>query len=333
MRAVALRALVLEAKSTVRTVRRELSSTGGGSVVVSGMLAEQLAKELGLGAEPGAVRVTEREDLAGAEAAVRIIAGDPNEEDVAVVRAADRAEIPVVLVQLWPQADWRGPYVLSPFVVECRTGEGFPVGTIASLIALAVEHPTGLAARIPVLREPVVTSIERGALVRSTLLGVLGAKSGGLRPLLALEQVRMLAQLLSLEPPERRPEEAQLAAGLSAVTLAASFGLRSLGRTAPRQASGAAGRRARRLRRDVGARGGRAPDRRREPRADAVRRASEAEQRPSRRPASPAGRLSAAISQPEAEEGGSRGKHGFPRAKGGGTWGNHGFPHAKNARS
>jgi hypothetical protein len=230
VRAAAVRAVVLEALSTVRTVQGELSATGSGSVVVSGMLAEQLAKELGAGAEPGAVRVTEREDLAGAEAAVRMIAGDPSEEDVAVVEAADRAAIPVVLVQLWPQADWGRPYVLTPFVVECRTGEGFPVGTIASVIALAVERPTTLAARIPVLHEPVARSIERGSLVRSALLGLLGAKTGGTRPLLALEQVRMLARLLSLEPAERRPEEAQLAAGLGAVTLAASFGLRSLGR-------------------------------------------------------------------------------------------------------
>jgi hypothetical protein len=233
VRAVAVRALVLEALSTVRTVQGELSSTGAGSVVVSGMLAEQLAKELGAGAEPGAVRVSaEHDDLAGAEAAVRIIAGDPNEEDDAVARAADRAGIPVILVQLWPQADWHRPYVLSAFVVECRTGEGFPVSTIASLIALAVDNPTALARRIPVLREPVATGIERGSLVRSGLLGLLGAKAGGVRPLLALEQVRMLAQLVALEPAEKRPEETQLAAGLGAVTLAASFGLRSLGRTA-----------------------------------------------------------------------------------------------------
>ena len=81
------------------------------------------------------------------------------------MRAADRAGIPVVIVQLWPQADWRAPFVLSPFVVECRTGEGFPVPAIAERIAEAAENPSALAVRVPVLAPPVEHAVVRSAIV------------------------------------------------------------------------------------------------------------------------------------------------------------------------
>lgn len=235
MRVNAVRALVIEAVSVVRTVQGELGATGAGAVVVSGMLAEQLAKQLGAGADPGAVVVREGPSVGGARAIVRIIAGEPSEEDQAIVHAAERAEVPVVVVQLWPQEDWKAPYVLSPFVVECRTGEGFPVPKIAALVAQAVEHPAPLAARIPVLREAVTASIERGSILRSALLGLLGAKAGATRPLLALEQVRLLAQLVALEPPEKRREGFPVAASVGAVTLAGSYGLRAVARAARRR--------------------------------------------------------------------------------------------------
>ena len=45
-----------------------------------------------------------------------------------------------MIVQLWPQADWTTPFVLTPFVVECRAGEGFPVGEISGRIAEATEN-------------------------------------------------------------------------------------------------------------------------------------------------------------------------------------------------
>jgi hypothetical protein len=226
----AVRAFALEAQGAVKTVRNELGAKGAGPIAVSGMLAEQLAKELGAGADPGAVLVGET--VAGARAHIRIIAGAPSEDDDALVREAERAGVPVVIVQLWPQDDWRAPYVLSPFVVECRTGEGFPVPAIADLIAQAVEHPAALAARIPVLHDAVLRRLRRGAIVRSGLVGFLGAKGGATRPLLALEQVRVLGQLIALEPPEKRPQEVPVAAGVGAVTLAASYGLRKLARAA-----------------------------------------------------------------------------------------------------
>jgi hypothetical protein len=53
--AAGVRALVGEARRLVFAVRDEIDLPHVGPIVVSGMLAEQLAKELGAGAAPGAV--------------------------------------------------------------------------------------------------------------------------------------------------------------------------------------------------------------------------------------------------------------------------------------
>jgi hypothetical protein len=202
-----------------------------GAVVVSGMLAEQLARQLGAGAEPGAVVDREGVSVAGAEVVVRVIAGDPSPEDAALVRAADHEGIPVVLVQLWPQAEWTKPFVLSPFVVECRPGEGFPVAEIADRIGEAVEAAPALAARIPALQEAVVSDLRRGTVARAALLGLLGAR-GPSRPALAREQVRALSGLRSLDPQFAGATDPRSTAGIAVFVLAASFVLRAAARRA-----------------------------------------------------------------------------------------------------
>jgi hypothetical protein len=225
----ALRGLALEARSSVRTVRADLAGSSTGRVVVSGMLAEQLARELGAGARPGAVAVGD--EVQGAAVVVRVIAGEPSDEDLVVVRAADAAATPVVLVQLWPQPEWRAPFVLSPFVVECRTGEGFPVAEIASQIALAVENAPALAVGVPVLADAAESSVVRSAIARAALLALRGAP--GSRAGIALEQSRMLGRLRALDPPAE-PDHPALVAGAVAATLAASYALRGAARGARR---------------------------------------------------------------------------------------------------
>jgi hypothetical protein len=227
--AAPFRRLVNEARTTVQAIQSELSAASAGRVVVSGMLAEQLARELADGARPGAVVVGDEPALAGASVVVRVIAGDPSEADDSLVRAADRAEVPVVLVQLWPQAEWRTPFVLSPFVVECRAGEGFPVPEIAARVAEAVEDAPALAARIPVLAETVESTLVRSAILRSALLALSSGPAS--RPLLALEQVRMLSRLRVLEAPQDSPP-LQVVAGAAAASLGVSYALRTVARSA-----------------------------------------------------------------------------------------------------
>jgi len=232
---IKLGALAREARSVANALQKEGMVGPVGPLTVSGMLAEQLAKELSAGAEQGAVVVADDPSAVRAPAAVRVIAGDPSPEDDAFVRAAERGEIPVVIVQLWPQAEWRAPFVLSPFVVECKTGEGFPLATIASLVGRAADDPTALAARVPILKDTVERSARRDSLVRSALIAFTAGRSRSARPLLALEQVNLVSQLRGIEEPvAARDDPPQVVAATAAAAIVASYGMREVARRAPR---------------------------------------------------------------------------------------------------
>ncbi len=101
-------------------------------LVISGPLAAQLEKELSRGASPGAVRVDGRPE--DAAVFVRVLAGAPTPEDEKVLRAAERAKVPVVGVQTGTEV-FDIPYVLATEVVMCSPGSGFPVEEIARAIA------------------------------------------------------------------------------------------------------------------------------------------------------------------------------------------------------
>jgi hypothetical protein len=230
--AASLRAFVGEARSLVFAVRDETDLRRVGPIVVSGMLAEQLAKELGAGAAPGAVVVAGAVTPGRPEAHVRVVAGDPSPEDEALVAGAARDGIEVVIVQLWPQADWTRPFVLSPFVVECRAGEGFPVGEIADRIVEATENANALAARIPVLADALRSALVTQAVLRSALIGLAGSHLGRSRPRLVLEQARLVAQLRGISSGPAVSDELPVVAGGAATVLAAGFALREAARRA-----------------------------------------------------------------------------------------------------
>ena len=212
------------ARAIVSALREEARAAHVGFVLVSGMLAEQLAPRAGAGRAAGAVVVGDVARLAGAEVAVHVVAGDPSEDDDALVRRRDRQGVPVVLVQLWPQADWTPPFVLTPFVVECRAGEGFPVPEIADRIVAAREDSVHSPAGFPCSwRRPSSGAVGTQSL-RAALDGALGRALGGSRPLLVLEQIRMLAarrvSLRRRRIPERarRPRSRGPLAGIAAAT-------------------------------------------------------------------------------------------------------------------
>jgi uncharacterized protein (DUF697 family) len=233
MRASGLADVVREARSAASALRDELALGRSGLVSVSGVLAEQLVRELGAGAEPGAVR-TEGDGVApGADVLVRVIAGEPTEVDLALVRDADARGVPVVLVQLWPQADWTRPFVLSPFVVECRAGEGFPMREIADRIVDAAEQAPSLAASIPALRGSVERKLIRQSVVRASLLA-LRPRGAATRPALTLEQLRLVARLgmVGDDVRARLRDDPALLSGVLGVVLAAGVGFRGVARTA-----------------------------------------------------------------------------------------------------
>jgi len=214
-----LRGAISEARS-IRDAMAARTPHMAGPIVVSGMLADQLARELATGAEAGAVVVGGGIEPGGAEVAVHVVAGEPSDADSAYAAAAGALEVPVVLVQLWPQADWTPPFVLSPFVVECRAGEGFPVQEIAARIAEAVEHPDALVARVPVLRAAVERRLVRETVSRAALLGILGARS---RSLVTLEQIGLLTRLRAVESGKEHDPRANAVIAASAIASGLAF--------------------------------------------------------------------------------------------------------------
>lgn len=223
-------ALAGELRRLGSTLNQELAPRRAGPVIMSGVLAEQLAKELSLGARPGAVVVGADKLGAGAEVLVHILAGDPSPEDDALARAADGLDVPVVAVQLWPQADWGKSFVLTPFVVECRAGEGFPVREIAHRIAEVTQDSAALAADVPVLADVVRAGVVKHSVIRAALIGFAGARLGASRPLISLEQLRMVARLRRVDAdPSANVDRTGLATG-TAVALVSGFAFRGLAR-------------------------------------------------------------------------------------------------------
>jgi hypothetical protein len=228
---LAVGAFLREARSLGLALREQASPPEVGPIVVSGVLAEQLAKELGAGAQPGAVIVGSGPLPERAEVLVHIVAGDPSTEDQEKVDEAAAHGVEVVLVELWPQPDWTRPFVLSPFVVECRAGEGFPVGKIADRIVEATEKSTALAASVPAVAGAARASVVTSAVARAAMIGLLGAKTGASRPLLTLEQVRMVSQLRATTFGSALSEELPVLAGSAASVAAAGVVFRSAARS------------------------------------------------------------------------------------------------------
>jgi hypothetical protein len=161
----------------------------GAHLLVTGVLAEQLARELRAGGDAAAVRTAG--DPAGAAALVHVAAGALTPEAEASLRAATRALVPVVVVQTADRAT-RLPYVLPTDIVVCEPGRGFPLPEVADALAAALgREGASLAASLPVVREAVQRRrAGEGALTAGTLAASAGA--GPRLPLLALAQARLL---------------------------------------------------------------------------------------------------------------------------------------------
>jgi hypothetical protein len=204
-----------------------------GPLIVSGVLAEQLARELRAGGDPALVRT--EGDLSEAGALVRILAGPANETDEEMLRVATRALVPIVAVQT-AEDDVALPYVLPEDVVRCRPGLGFPVQEITDRLAAGL-GPQGpaLAAALPVLRPAVERrrSLE-GALSAGTL-AALTTDEGSHLPLLALSQARMLSDLASAEGDAAGDSDGRVAAQTLATTLGAALAVGYAARTAVRR--------------------------------------------------------------------------------------------------
>jgi len=163
-----------------------------GPLLVTGVLAAQLAKQMGAGGEPGVVRTDG--DPARAAAVVHVVAGAATPTDEDVLRAATRALVPLVVVQTGDPTV-RLPYVLATDVVDCEPGKGFPIERIAEGLATVLgRQGASLASSLPILRDAVQRRrTEEGALSAAALAATGGDKPRF--PLLALAQSRMLTDV------------------------------------------------------------------------------------------------------------------------------------------
>jgi uncharacterized protein (DUF697 family) len=170
-------------------VAREVRKAAGDHkpLTVSGAreLVPLLAKELRAGGDPSAVR----EHGSPKRAAALVWIGDADEE---ALRRASTAGVPIVGV-----TEGAGlPYVFDTDLVRLQPGHGFPVDEIARAVARALgDEGTGLAARLPVLREAVVDELIRLAARKNGLIGAAVFVPGVDLPMLTLNQIRLVLRI------------------------------------------------------------------------------------------------------------------------------------------
>ena len=223
----------------VRRLLRDIASAGseenvltvGGADGLAPLLRQQLLRG---GAEPEAVRLG---DPDGADVYVHVLCGEVGADDVAVLRRARRAHVPAVAVAVGFAGDATIPYVLATDVVWVDEGLAFPLEAIARTIAARLgEHGAPLAARVPLLREPVGEQLVASFARKNGIVAAAVWIPGADLPVLTLNELRLVLRLAQAHAAaddvrDRLPE--------LAATLGAAFGLRALARGASSLAPGA----------------------------------------------------------------------------------------------
>jgi len=213
----AIRKLLVEISASGR--REEILAVGGARELAP-VLRQQFLRG---GAEPGAVQLGAPE---GAEMYVHVLAGEVRDEDVALLRRASRARVPVIAVAVGLAAESVIPYVLATDVVWVGTGEAFPLEAITRTVAARLgEHGAPLAARVPLLREAVSAQLVASLSRRNGLVAAAVWSRSADLPVLALNELRLVLRLAQAHGAAR--EVRDLLPELAA-TLGAGFGLRAL---------------------------------------------------------------------------------------------------------
>ncbi len=175
---------------------RELRTGSGDArpLVVAGVpaLVPTLARELRRGGEASAVQ--ENGSPEHAAALVYLLEGRPSEADLASMRAASKADVPVIAVT--EAADRSLPYVLATDIVRVKPGAGFPLDEIAEALARRLgESGTALAARLPSVRQAVCEQLIRSFSRTNGLVGAAAFVPGVDMPVLTLNQVRLVLRI------------------------------------------------------------------------------------------------------------------------------------------
>ena len=174
--------------SVLRGVRKVRSATGGeGPIAVAGAreLVPLLAKELRAGGDAAAVS----ENAAAGRLSALVWVGNADRD---ALRAASLAGTPIIGVTDGDSL----PYVLDTNLVPIQPGQGLPVAEVAVALArvLGSDAP-GLAARLPVLRPPVVQGLIRGTVRKNALIGAAVFVPGADLPALTLNEAMLAVRI------------------------------------------------------------------------------------------------------------------------------------------
>jgi uncharacterized protein (DUF697 family) len=206
-------------------VLKEFKETTDRPLLVAGTLAEQLARELQAGGDPGALRTNG--EPKGVAAMVYVLGDAVTDDDERVLKLAHRARLPTIVVAAGREAPGRIPFVLATDVVRVEPGHGFPVEEIARAVADKLgEKATSLARRLPVLRPAVCTQLINSFARKNALIGAAVFIPGVDLPVLTLNQIRMVLRICAAYGLEI---DAQRAPELIA-TVGAGLGFRAVAR-------------------------------------------------------------------------------------------------------
>ena len=192
-----MRKLPLAPLTVVKLLRELRSSTANRRPLLLGgarSLVDALRRELVRDGDANAVRAASPGDVDGAAALVYVLAGEATEEDERVLRAADLAGVPLLVVGPEPTAPV--PYVLATDILPLRPGEGFPLEELGRLFAAKDENAAvALAARLPAIRRGVADALIARVARQNAVIAAAVFVPGVDFSVLTLNQLRLVLRL------------------------------------------------------------------------------------------------------------------------------------------
>lgn len=213
--------------TAIAGVLNELRKLSDKPLLVDGQLTDVLARELGAGGDPGAVRTGgPPRDVEGL---VYVLGDEVTARDEQALKAAHRAHVPTVVVAAGREAPVRVPFVPATAVVRAEPGAGFPVDEIGrTLMRLLGEEGSSLARHLPRLRRPFCDAMIASFARKNAVVGAAVFIPGADLPVLTLSQLRMVLRICAaygLEVDAQRFPEIL-------ATIGAGLGFRAAARTA-----------------------------------------------------------------------------------------------------
>jgi uncharacterized protein (DUF697 family) len=174
----------LAAVGVLRELRHGAVHRGPLAVAGSPSLVPVLARELREGGEASAVVEDRLDGISGL-----IWVGDPDEGRL---REAAKRDVPIIAVTDAETV----PYVLATDIVHVPPGQGFPLEKIGAVVAHRLgDAAIPLAARLPVLRDPVCDALVARFSKKNAVIAAAVFIPGVDLPILTLNELRLVTRI------------------------------------------------------------------------------------------------------------------------------------------